>query len=91
LLGFAQGLDVIAGVVAHEIGHNLGLDHLGDDLPNLMSPGGTTEQLDASQINSVLALSPYVVSIPEPGTVVLFALGGLVVVATHMRRRSSTI
>jgi hypothetical protein len=56
-----------------------------------MSPGGTTEQLDASQINSVLALSPYVVSIPEPGTVVLFALGGLVVVATHMRRRSSTI
>lgn len=52
LLGFSSGLDVIAGVMAHEIGHNLGLDHTASGQPNLMSPSGTTEQLDASQITT---------------------------------------
>jgi hypothetical protein len=51
LLGFSGGLDVIAGVMAHEIGHNLGLDHTASGQPNLMSPSGTTEQLDTSQID----------------------------------------
>ena len=50
LLGFSNGLDVIAGVMAHEIGHNLGLNHTASGQPNLMSPSGTTEQLDAEQI-----------------------------------------
>lgn len=86
LLGFSGGQDVIAGVVAHEIGHNLGLIHVGSDLPNLMSPSGTTDQLDASQISSALA-SAYAVPIPEPGTVALLVLSGLVFNAVRQHRR----
>jgi Dockerin type I domain/Metallo-peptidase family M12B Reprolysin-like/PEP-CTERM motif len=53
LLTFQNGRDVIAGVMAHEIGHNLGLDHTASGGANLMSPGGTSEQLTTAQINTV--------------------------------------
>jgi hypothetical protein len=53
LLGFEGGRDVIAGVIAHEIGHNLGLDHTGNNQPNLMSPGGTTDYLTTAQRSTV--------------------------------------
>lgn len=40
LLGFQSGLEVIAGVVAHELGHNLGLDHV-EAASNLLNSGQT--------------------------------------------------
>ena len=54
---FASGRDVIAGVMAHEIGHNLGLNHTASGQPNLMSPSGTSEQLSTSQINTARSSS----------------------------------
>jgi hypothetical protein len=66
LLTFANGRDTIAGVVAHEIGHNLGLTHTESGGPNLMAPKGTTEQLTTAQIATALN-SSYVQAALMPG------------------------
>ena len=50
LPSFLGGRDVVARVVAHEIGHNLGLDHI-SDTNNLMNDGS---DLNASQITTVI-------------------------------------
>jgi len=71
LPGFQNGRDVIASVVAHEIGHNLGLKHPATGLPNLMSPEGTTQQLSAAQISALFqttARNDSVAFIPNGGT-----------------------
>lgn len=66
LLGSAANREIIAGVVGHEIGHNLGLTHSSTGGANLMSPQGTTEQLTTQQINTVLS-SPFVIDATPGG------------------------
>ncbi len=71
LLTFQGGHDVISRVVAHEIGHNLGLQHTADSIGNLMSPGGTTAQLTPTQIDAIFQLTrrnDSVAYIPSGGT-----------------------
>lgn len=65
LLTFASGRDVVASVMSHEIGHNLGLNHTASGGANLMSPSGTTEQLDQSQINTVFSATTFVKLLPQ--------------------------
>lgn len=76
LLGFAAGQEVIASVVAHEIGHNLGLDHI-LSTENLMQAAGSPnpgERLSNPQIATALAsnFSIATAAVPLPGAVWLF-------------------
>ncbi|HEX2473781.1 MAG TPA: zinc-dependent metalloprotease family protein, partial [Lacipirellulaceae bacterium] len=71
LLTFQGGHDVVSKVVAHEIGHNLGLQHTADGIGNLMSPGGTTAQLTQAQVDAIFQLTrrnDSIAFIPSGGT-----------------------
>ena len=89
LVSFAAGQEVIASVFAHEIGHNLGLDHI-VEAENLMQPGGSPnlgQRLNAAQIATAIA-SPFsvVVAVPEPSStgLILVSIG---IFGLKMRRR----
>lgn len=71
------GQEAIASVIAHEIGHNLGLPHVAL-AQNLMQEGGSPNpghRLSAEQVtaalNSNLSLP---IGVPEPGTFLLLSL-----------------
>ena len=87
LLTFQNGLDVIAQVFAHEIGHNLGLAHTAASGNNLMAVSdANTEQLTAAQINTARGSSLLRV-VPEPGAAIFF---GISLVLLTGRRRHFT-
>ena len=54
LVSTAGGRDVIARVIAHEIGHNLGLSHE-PGTNNLLSSSGSSSDLNQAQIDTILA------------------------------------
>jgi hypothetical protein len=87
LLGFGNGLGAIAGVVAHEIGHNLGLGHTASGIANLMAPSGTTDQLNNAQIGTVLS-SSLVTPVPVPAAIWFFGSGLLML--TRYRKHLAT-
>ena len=50
---FEQGRDVVARLLAHEIGHNLGLDHTTDRRNLMVTSGGTDSLLTNAQIAAI--------------------------------------
>lgn len=85
LLGINK--EIIADVVAHEIGHNLGLFHTEDEINNLMSPDGTGNALTNDQIAIILNSDfANVSAVPVPAAMWLFG-SGLIALASFSRNK----
>jgi len=84
LLGFTGGQETVAGVVSHEIGHNLGLEHI-SELENLMNSGG--QRLNSTQISTALASNFSVTVVPAPPALVLL-LSGLGFLGFYKRKKA---
>lgn len=83
LTSFTDGQEAIAAVLAHEIGHNLGLNHIGEN-ENLMATDDAGERLNAAQIATARG-SQFSVAIPEPASALL-ALAGVSLLGLGRRR-----
>jgi len=66
LVTWQGGREVIAGVTAHEIGHNLGLGHI-TETENLMAANSGGDRLNSSQISTALGSRFTVPYSPVPG------------------------
>jgi hypothetical protein len=92
LLGFPLGRELIAGVIAHEIGHNLSLPHL-DVAQGLMRPGSSTlaegQRLGSAEVSSALASgigTGLLTAVPEPNSFLLVGLLGLIAIGALAAR-----
>ena len=82
LLTFQTGLEAIASVIAHEIGHNLSLAHIVDS-QNLMEASMSGQRLTNTQITA--ALNSPLSQVPEPST---WLLVSVVLMVPALRRRT---
>lgn len=90
LVDFVAGRELIATVVSHEIGHNLGLGHI-VEAENLMQSGGAAnqgERLNASQITTARK-SDFAAAVPEPSGFLMVVLG--MCVAGLRRQRTASV
>ncbi len=85
LPGSGGGRELIARVVAHEIGHNLGLVHI-SEANNLMKSGGSGEILSSTQIATAIASGFSVAVVPLPAAVWLFGAALLTLLGFRSRR-----
>ncbi|MCA9166068.1 MAG: matrixin family metalloprotease [Planctomycetales bacterium] len=81
---FASSEETAAIIMAHQIGHNLGLDH-STDTNNLMTALVSGGCFNESQAAQILANAPgFLTAVPEPSALLLLAVCGVLLSATRL-------